>query len=178
MNYKEFSELVFSRQACREFSSAKVDKETVLKIAELSRFTPSACNSQPWKMYCVTNERKVKEVTCALQDDNRNQFLSNVSAYIAVSEKATPLKADVERKFSQDFFVKYDIGELLAYITLSAKSLGVENIIIGYVNKQKIRKALSLTDGEECNIVIALGYSTIPIREKSRRDKNETIVEI
>jgi nitroreductase len=77
--------------------------------------------------------------------------------------------------FGLDHFVKYDIGELIAYITLTAKSLGVDSIVIGWLDKEKLLKAIGAGEGEDCSLVVALGYSDSPLRKKDRRSDEEVI---
>ena len=67
------------------------------------------------------------------------------------------------------------MGELIAYVTLIAKDMGVESCIIGMVDQKLIVPAVGLKKGELCNIVVALGYSDIPIREKKRKKKEDVI---
>ena len=170
-----FEELVKTRQACRDFNDEPLEKETIEKIVDLARLAPSACNSQPWKMYCVTEGEKKQEVLKCLTDGARNGFLKKAQAFIVVAEKKRHLKKDVETRFSLDYFVKYDVGELIAYLTLSAKAYGVESIVIGWVNKDKLADVMSFEKGESCSLVVALGYSNSPLREKTRRDKDDVI---
>lgn len=178
MDFVNFKNLVINRQSCRDFIPKKVEEEKLLQLCDVGRLAPSACNSQPWTMYAVTTEEKLTEVKNALQDNGRNQFLNNAGGFIALCEKEATLKPDVENKFSKNHFVKYDIGELIAYITLCAKTMGLESCIIGYVNHQKINQALNIEDGEVCNIVVALGYSDCPIREKVRKMPSQIIKKI
>lgn len=175
MDNFNFYELVKTRQACRDFNDVPLQEEKVYEIAKMARLAPSACNSQPWKMYCVTSKERVELVKEALTEGGRNAFIEKAKAFIVVGEKATTLKPDVLKNFSLDYWVKYDVGELVAYITLSAKSLGVESIIIGWLNKEKLFSAIPFGEGEECTLVVALGYSDSPIREKIRRDEKEII---
>ena len=70
--FEQFEKLVKTRQSCRNFNDKPLDKETVYKIADLARFSPSACNSQPWHMYCVTSPDKVKQVAKAVQGMTHN----------------------------------------------------------------------------------------------------------
>ena len=178
MDFKEFSSLVMSRQACRSFLPKLVEREKLQQICDLARFSPSACNSQPWKMYCVSTKDKIEKVTESLQDNGYNRFLDNAGGYIVVGEVEATLKASVSGKFDNNHFVKYDIGELIAYITLCAKTLGLETCVIGYVNKDKLRLAIDMPENENCNLVVAVGYSDIAIREKSRKPFEQTVVEI
>ncbi len=176
--YDNFKELVRIRQSCREFNDKKVDEKDILEIAELAMLSPSACNSQPWKMYVVTQEEKVKAVAQSLQERGRNEFVNGAKAFIAISEKAPRLKPDVEKRFDRNHFVKYDIGELIAYLTLSAKAKGIDSCIIGWINQDMLKNALNLPDDEICNIVISFGYSDILTREKTRKSKDDIIVKL
>ncbi len=172
MNYEEFKKLVLSRQACRTFNDESLDGDTVDKIVNLSLMCPSARNMQPWKLYVAKSENKLKEVATALQDGGRNAFLSKAKAFIVVSEVETEIEG-VKSKFTE-----CDVGEMTAYLTLTAKSLGVESCIIGWINLPKLKQAVGMGDNENCRQVIALGYSDIPLREKVRKDKSETVVKL
>lgn len=175
MDNKSFVNLVNSRQACRDFSGEKVEKNTLYNICDLARFSPSACNSQPWKMYCTNDGEVFEKVKKALTYNGRNAFLEKAGGFICLVEKHPQLMADVSKLFGDDYFVKYDIGELIAYITLTAKSMGIESCIIGWMDKSVLKNALSLSENEDCSIVVALGYSNIPIRKKTRKLATETI---
>ena len=171
-----FEKLVLSRQSCRDFNDKPLEKEKVDKIVELAMLSPSACNSQPWKMYVITEESKLGAVAASLQDKGHNLFTSGAKAFIVLAEKDATLKETISSRFSSDFFVKYDIGELTAYITLAAESLGVSSCIIGWVNQENLKSAIGLADGEVANIVVALGYSDIPVRNKKRKALEEIVV--
>ena len=168
-----FKQLVLSRQSCRNFNDKPIEKQTVLDIAKLAMLAPSACNSQPWKMYVVTSPLGLEKTAAALGVNGHNKFLSKAKAFIVLAEKQAVLKPGV--KFDRNHFVKYDIGQLSAYITLTAKSFGVETCIIGMVDQNLIGDAVGLKDGEACNIAVALGYSDCALREKKRKTENEVI---
>ena len=175
MDFIEFEKLVKERQSCRDFNDLPLEKEKVEKIVDLARYAPSACNSQPWKMYVATGE-KVQEVVTELTEGGRNAFLKKAKAVIVVTEKdADNLKEDVKRRFSLDYFVKYDVGELIAYLTLGAKSIGVESIVIGWINLEKLLSVVGAEKGERVALAVALGYSDAPLREKVRKPKEKTI---
>ena len=171
----EFEKLALSRQSCREFTDKPIDKQTLDKIMELAMLAPSACNSQPWKMICAFSEESVSAVRKNLQIAGRNPFLSGAKAFIAVAEKVATLKPDAMKRFDRNRFVKYDVGELVAYLTLGAESLGVSTCIIGWMNEEKLSETLNLEQDEICRVVVALGYSDIETREKVRKDKEEVI---
>ena len=176
MDFIEFEKLVKERQSCRDFNDIPLEREKVEKIVDLARLAPSACNSQPWKMYVATTPEKVKEVVTPLTEGGRNIFLKKAKAVIIVTEKdAENLKEDVKKRFSLDYFVKYDVGELIAYLTLGAKAIGVESIIIGWINLEVLLKTVGAEKGERVALAVALGYSDAPLREKTRKPKEKTV---
>ncbi|MBQ3597308.1 MAG: nitroreductase family protein [Clostridia bacterium] len=175
---QSFTQLVNTRQSCRDFNDQPLLPETVKEIAEQAMLSPSACNSQPWKMYLITSEKMIEEVKKCVQGHGHNKFTQKAKAFICVSERASALREDVEEKFSRNFFVKYDVGELVAYITLTAESMGVKSCIIGWVASKDLAKALNLDSDERCNLVIALGYSDTPIRKKTRKKAQDVIIEL
>ena len=172
-----FTDLVLKRQSCRNFNDKPLKKEVVLDIAKQSINAPSACNSQPWKLYVVTSPDNLELVKQSVQDQGHNMFTEKAKAFIAISETRAQLKSSVRTKFADGHFIKYDIGELIAYITLTAESMGVSTCILGWVDAEKLKASLSMTDDEVCNIVIALGYSDIEVKEKKRKPIEETIIE-
>ncbi|MCQ2387182.1 MAG: nitroreductase family protein [Clostridia bacterium] len=169
MNFESFKELVLTRQSCRDFNGKEIEKEKLQKILETGLMSPSACNSQPWKIYCVVDKDKRQLVAKSLQDNGMNPFASNAGAFLVLTETDAELKERVSGRFSSNHFVKYDIGELTAYLTLTAKSLGVESCILGWINEEKLKEAVGMDKNENSYIVIALGYSDIAIREKKRK---------
>ena len=55
MNLEEIEKLYLHRQSCRAFDkSREVPRELLEKVCNLALLAPSACNSQPWLLYCVT----------------------------------------------------------------------------------------------------------------------------
>lgn len=176
--FETFSKLARERQSCRNFSTKKVEQEKLDKIMELSLLAPSACNSQPWKLFCVTEDENVNAVRESLQVNRHNAFLDNVTSFIAVVDQEAVLRADVKAKFDRNRFVRYDVGEIIAYLTLSAKSLGLDTCIIGWMNEEKLASLLNLKENERCRLVVAVGYSNDPLREKIRKPKEDKIVKM
>ena len=175
---ENFINLANNRQSCRDFNDQPISEQTVFDIAKTAMLAPSACNSQPWQMYLVTSQNKVSEVAKCLQDRGVNKHVSKAKAFIAIVEKEAKLKEHAEKVLGKSFFVKYDIGELIAYITLSAEDVGVSSCIIGWVDKPRLKTVLGLGNKEICNIVVALGYSDYEKRKKARKAPDDVIVKI
>ena len=171
----KFEELVLKRQSCRKFLDKPVEREKLEKIAEVAHFAPSACNSQPWTMHIVHDTEKAKELSACLRDFGMNQFTKEVPAFIVVSEKEAKLAIGSKLKYDNSHFVKYDIGELIAYLTLAAEEVGLSTCILGWLNNKKIATLLNFEESEVCNVVIAVGYSDIETRKKVRKELDSIV---
>ena len=146
--FDNFSMLANNRQSCRDFNDKPLDKETLDKIISLGLLAPSACNSQPWKLYVVTEENMRKKVAHSLQDMLMNKFTNKAKAFIVLAETTATLKLGASLKFDRNHFVKYDIGQICAYLTLAAESLGVSSCIIGWINEKDLKAAISMRSEE------------------------------
>ena len=164
---ERFCELIRERYACRNFSDKPIEKDLVYAILEDAINAPSACNSQPWRVFVTCTPEENAKMRKCLQEDGKNAFLDNAQAFIAVyNTDDITLKASVAAKFPSSHFVKYDIGEFIAYITLAAKDRGIDSCIIGWLNNAKINETFALNGN--CDIVVALGYGKEAPRVKSR----------
>ncbi len=170
-----FEQLVLKRQSYRKYLDKPVEKEKLEKIVEIAHFAPSACNSQPWKMHVVVEPETVKSLSAYLRDFGMNQFTKEVPAFIVVSELEAKLAIGSKLKYDNNHFVKYDVGELIAYITLAAEDFGLSTCILGWLNNKKIASLLNFEEGEQANVVVAIGYSESPTRKKVRKDLEKVV---
>ena len=165
-----FKDLALKRQSYRKFLEKPVEKEKLEQIVEIAHYAPSACNSQPWKMHVVCEPEMVKDLSACLRDFGMNQFTKEVPAFIVVSEVDAKLAVGSKLKYDNNHFVKYDVGQLIAYITLAAEDLGLSTCILGWLNNKKIASLLNFEENELANVVIAVGYSEAPTRQKVRKE--------
>ena len=86
------------------------------------------------------------------------------------------MQAADKSRASCNKFIKYDVGEFVAYLTLAAKDLGVETCILGWINAKNLREAVGYSEDEDCSIVVAAGYSDAPYRQKTRKPFEEVFV--
>lgn len=155
---KDLIKLYNERYSCRNFNGKKIDKNIIYDIIDKARLAPSACNSQPWRVLITCDEKENALIRQATQVDGKNKFLDKASAFIVILETEAVLKPGMERLISNDKFVKYDIGEFVAYLTLYAQSKNISNIIIGWLDDKILKDNFNL-EGYSCSLVVALGYS-------------------
>lgn len=161
----EFSELIKNRYSCRAYAARKVEKELIYKIVGEAINAPSAKNTQPWEFYVSCEEETNEKIRSCLQDNGKNGFLSSAPAFIAIFEEA-PDNIACE-KYGNDRFVKYDVGQVAAYLTLSAKNKGLDSCVIGWVDEERLREVTGVN--KPCGIVIAFGYAAERISAPQKR---------
>ncbi|HPG92612.1 MAG TPA: nitroreductase family protein [Clostridia bacterium] len=175
----EFFELVKQRQSCRSYDKNKrVNNEDLQKILEAGLIAPSAKNFQPWKFYVTTGGKTKDLVAEACQAKGMNVCLTDCPVLITVVKEphrdlpgfALPIKI-------QDFR-PVDIGLSVAQMTLAAKELGLDTLIVGWLNDKKIIEALDLPDDSDICLVLAVGYASqgYETREKNRKPFEEKVV--
>jgi nitroreductase len=168
----DFLELASRRHSTRSFSSKEVSLEVINKIIEAGLLTPSACNSQPWKIIAVLDPEKRNEVAKTSQITGINKFVQKAGAIILVTEIKAKLMPGIP--VDSQYFAKGDIGALVYGLTLEVESLGLGSCIIGMFDKPKIIEILGLPSDTNIVSYIAVGYSTEnSIPKKVRKSKEE-----
>ncbi|OGX18483.1 MAG: hypothetical protein A3K83_05900 [Omnitrophica WOR_2 bacterium RBG_13_44_8b] len=79
-------DLIHKRRSIRNYLNQPIPKQDILKCLEAARFSPSACNAQPWK-FIVVDEPVLKDTLseaafCGIYA--MNKFAKNASVLIAV----------------------------------------------------------------------------------------------
>ena len=173
------SELIEKRYSCRNYANKPVDRALVEKICKEAVKAPSACNSQPWKMYAINGER-AKALTPLIQIYNSNKWADNVSAYIVIEQTAPNAREKFGERLLKSNFVANDIGILTAHIVLAAESLGVQSCILGMRDEKKIAEFLSLPKKSKFPLIIALGYADKDdaVRPKARKSFKDVFIEV
>lgn len=169
-----FFELVNKRESCRDYSDKKVDKELLVKCIDAARFTPSACNSQPWSFVVVNSEEKSPLVAQCTQINGINKFTSNVPAFIVICEEEANLMGGISQKYAQ-----IDVGAATLNICYAATELGLSTCIMGSVDHEKLKEVLGLPESKNIRLVLAVGYANNDkVRNKVRKPIDEIMTYI
>ena len=170
MNFKEIAE---SRQSCRAYDVKRgVEEEKLSSILEVARFSPSACNGQPY-FVTVCKGDAAKRVAKATQSMGMNKFASEAPVMLVISEKPYVKTAALGAKVKNNDYRSIDIGILSAYITAEATAQGLSTCIIGWLDAEEIKKICCL-DGTP-RLVISLGYASDGdlLRDKKRKSHED-----
>lgn len=172
-----FLELVQNRQSDRAYLDKPVEKEKLERILEAARLAPSACNSQPWKFIVVTDPEKRMQVADATASKmlSMNHFTKQAPVQLVLVEENANFTSTVGGWATNKHYPHIDLGIVAAHISLAAADEGLGSCIIGWCDEKKIKKALEIPKGKRVMLVILLGYSNQPLREKKRKTKEEIV---
>ncbi|PWM23719.1 MAG: NAD(P)H nitroreductase [Oscillospiraceae bacterium] len=171
-------ELVQSRQSCRSFDPSRpVEREKLTACLQAACLAPSACNSQPWRYIAVDEPDRLPQLAACLQETGMNRFTGDARAFVVVVEGRQNLPARMGSSMNNQPFSGLDIGLSVGHLILSATDLGLGSCVIGWFNERKLKMLLGIPKTRRIRLVICLGYAKPedPLREKNRRDFDETV---
>lgn len=165
----KFDDLILKRQSCRNFDAdRKVSEEDMTEIIKAGLLSPSARNSQPWRLYLTTTEKSVNEVKSACQPMGRNPFLKNAQTFVVVAMKRFPPVVKPKELCNIDWR-HFDCGLCVSQMILKAESLGISSCMIGSYFVKELADAVNLPPEEDLEVVVAFGY---PAKDDTTREKN------
>jgi nitroreductase len=166
-----FLELVQSRQSDRAYLDTPVEREKIERILEAVHLAPSACNSQPWKFIVVTDPEKRTQVAEATSNKvlSMNHFSRHAPVQVVVLEESANFTSNLGGWISKKHYPHIDLGIAAAHISLAAADEGLGSCIIGWCDEKKVQKTLDIPKNKRVMLIILLGYSSQPLREKKRK---------
>jgi len=172
-----FLELVQSRQSDRAYMDTPVEREKIERILETVRLAPSACNAQPWKFIVVTDPEKRTQVAEATSNKvlSMNHFSRHAPVQVVVLEESANFTSNLGGWISKKHYPHIDLGIAAAHISLAATDEGLGSCIIGWCDEKKVQKTLDIPKNKRVMLIILLGYSSQPLREKKRKPMQEIV---
>ncbi|MBQ6807958.1 MAG: nitroreductase family protein [Firmicutes bacterium] len=175
---QSFLELSKQRYSCRKYSDKPVERELIEKCLEAARLSPSACNSQPWKYYVITDPEQRAAVTAGMAEMNFNPFIGQAPVIIALTEDEEPnVMPRLKEAGMSHKYAYFDLGLSVAHLTLQAAELGLGSIILGLFPEKVLREVTGMPEGDALRMLVLLGWPAEEgIPEKKRLPLEETAV--
>lgn len=174
-----FQELISERQSVRKYIDKPVEREKLQALIEAVHLSPSACNSQPWKLVMVDDVELKDKVAKATFDKivsfNRFALEAPVIAVLVI-EKAK-LIAQIGGSIKNQEYPYYDIGIAAAHFCLQATELGLGTCMIGWFDEKRIQELLNIPSNRKVALLITLGYppEDYRLRQKIRKPLDEIV---
>jgi nitroreductase len=169
----EFQELIKNRQSVRKYTSQPVEKEKIEKLISAVHLSPSACNSQPWRLIIVDEPGLKTEVAKATfsKTIGFNKFAVEAPVIAVLVIEKAKLIAQIGGSLKNQEYPFYDIGIAAAHFCLQAAELGLGTCMIGWFDENRIKQLLKIPEKRKIGLVITLGYPPegYKLRQKIRK---------
>jgi nitroreductase len=170
----DYLELATRRQSWRDYADTPVEREKLVRIVEAARLTPSACNSQPWKVVVVDDPAVAAEVAASTCQLGINEYIRKAKAFFVVLAQPAKLMPKIACLIDDQYFAKSDLGAFTYALALASESEGLGTCIVGMFDRPKLIELLKLPQGQPIHMVVAVGYpSKEQVRNKVRKPLEE-----
>jgi len=173
----EFSELLHVRQSVRKYSDKPVERDKIQTLIESVRLSPSAGNSQPWKLLIV-NDPELKDKVAKATFSTAvpiNKFVPEAPVIAVLIIEKAKLITRIGGRIKNRCFPLIDIGIAAENFCLQAADLGLGTCMLGWFDESTIKKLLNIPRATRIGLLITLGYAAegYPVRKKVRKDAGE-----
>lgn len=161
--------LFFKRHSKRAFLDKSVPQETLDRIFEIVRWSPSCSNNQPWRFVVVTDPDRKAAFMQALS--RGNQWAE--AAPVLVAACARP-GDDYNREDDPVQYHQVGVGLAVMSLLLAAVEEGLMGHAMAGYSAPSVKEALETPDDYHVITVIAMGYEGSPGQlDESTRAKDE-----
>ena len=159
----DFETCVKERRSVRRFTEEKVDHETIEKIIDLARYSPSWKNTQTARYYVIEDADMIRKIgeDAVLGFEGNQKTLAKAQQLVVVAtvNKRCGYERDGSYTTSkEDRWEMFDAGIACQTFSLAAHSLGVGSVMMGIFDEQKIAEIIGLPEGQSVSCLLAIGY--------------------
>ena len=171
----EFQALIEARRSVRKYADKAVTKEQVEEIIKAAQNAPSWKNQQTSRYYCVLSKEKREEMREVCFPSFNKQRCENAAIIVTAFEKDNVGFDDNGQPINElgNGWGCYDLGLQNMLFMLKAKELGLDTLVMGIRDGEKLRAALNIPENEEIGAVLALGYADEEPKRPRRRELSD-----
>ena len=174
----EFTELMKERQSVRAYEDKPVDRALVEEIVRAAQLAPSWKNSQTGRYYVALSPDAQAKIRACLPAYNQKSSANAALIVTAYEKGISGFNAGEQVNELGDQWGAYDLGLQNMLLTLKARELGLDTLIMGIRDGEAIRAAARIPDSEAVFAVIALGYRAQDPAARPRKATEEIVTYI
>lgn len=149
--------LFHERWSPRSFSDRKVSHETLAKVFEAARWSPSSSNEQPWTYVVGLKGTETHEKIFASLAAGNQKWAGTAPVLVIGTARKTFAKNDSPNRFAM-----HDLGAADAHLVLEAAALGLAAHQMAGYDEAKARELLGIPEEYLMGSAIAIGYQADP----------------
>lgn len=159
---KPFDELIAQRRSIRNFDATrKISQAQIETLIRSALEAPSWNNFQESRYHAVLSA-ELKQQLCACLAPFDAKIAANASTLLVTTFQRgrSGFKNHLPVDELGDGWGIYDLGLQNAYLLLKAADMGMDSIVLGLRDADKIRTLLAIPEEEAIVSIIAVGYRT------------------
>jgi len=171
----DLMEIIKGRRSIRRYEEKEIPEADIRTILESVQWSPSWANTQCWEIVVVKNKETKDRLNETLSPTNpARKGLPAAPVVLALCGKTGSsgyYKGEASTKFGD--WLMFDLGIATQSICLTARSLGLGTVIVGYLDHDKAKEVLGVGEGYEVIALIPVGYPAKDSPAPKRRDFSE-----
>ncbi len=177
----ELDRIIEKRQSIRSFDAERpVDVELVKQALAAAQMAPTWKNSQTGRYYVVADPEKLAQfkAECLHPYNAKNSAGAPVLVVTSYVRGISGFKRDgsQDNELGNEWGA-YDLGLQNSLLLLKAAELGLDSLVMGLRDAEKIKGMLGIPEEESVVSVIALGYRA-DVAERPARKTQEEIMKL
>ena len=158
----EFNQTLMARRSLRAYEEGKtVEKAQIEELIRFAQMAPSWKNSQTGRYYVVMSPEMLEKVKkdCLPEFNQKNSANAPVLIVTAfVKTRSGFSREGVAENEVGEGWGCYDLGLQNENLVLKAKDMGLDTLIMGIRDADRLRELLDISSQETIVSVIAAGY--------------------
>jgi nitroreductase len=151
-----------SRRNVRSYADEVIPPESLDRILEAGRRSPSAGNQQAWDFVVCTDREQLAQLARVWQG----------ARHVAGSAATIALLAPISDDAQMHDLVQFDLGQVTMSIMLAAADLGIGSAHAGVHDQELARRVLGFPEDRFCPLLISFGVpADRPLRPIERPDR-------
>jgi nitroreductase / dihydropteridine reductase len=198
----EFKQLLMERYATKTFDGRDIGQEKLDAILDMTRYTPSAINLQPWKVKVISDKATLEKLSPLAMDQPQvktcshllvfcanTDFEGNAAKLVSGMRKAGVPEENVSGmeafmgKFIKNMTPAYRLSEAQAHAFMAAltaiyaaRSVGVDSCPMQGFNAAGFANVLGLPVTLIPTLIVPLGFPADKPMHKTRFSKEDLVI--
>jgi nitroreductase len=167
----ELLEAIRTRRSVRQYKDEAIPEETLGRLLDAARWTPSWANTQCWEIIVVKEAAMKAQLRETLGKNPAFDAMGQVPVVLALCAglgKAGYKQGERSTRFG-DWFM-YDLGLLTQNICLAAHDAGLGTVIVGRLDHARAEALLGVPQGYSLVSLIPVGWPAAGPTPPRRRE--------
>ena len=173
----ELMEAIKKRRSIRKYKSDPIPDEALQILMEALRWAPSWANPQCWEVIVVRDPKVKSEILRTVPETNRahSAMVKAPVILILCGKKGVSGFYKGQASTVKGDWLMFDTGLAMQNLCLTAHTLGLGTVIVGFFDHKKAEEILGVPENVEVVAMTPLGYRAAEGSVSKRKEISEFV---